>query len=246
MIRRSLRRLLKKVLKILSKIAINKHKIRIVAVSGWYRTWILKESLYFALRDDYKVRRNLNDVHWDFSIPLVILGYKDVNYSFRGWFQIILSTISVLLFEKSNPNVLILELDANQDEIIKYWLEIIEPEVLLLGNTRPGMEYSEHLLVNGIKRDGTLICTQKQKQKFIDKKILRDDLRVITHEEVKDIEFDLKAFFPPVIWDSLMLSIPVTEVFGIPHEELSEKLSYFEIPEIKLRKAKILVNGIEE
>ncbi len=243
MFRTILRRGLRRTLKVLSKAAIRKHNIRIIAVSGWYGTWVLKESLYLALRDDYKVRRNTSDVHWDFSIPLTILGYKDVNYSFRGWMQIITSTIWVLLFEKTNPHVLILELDANQEDILKYWLGIITPEVLILGNTRPGMEDSESLLVQGLIDDGMLICSTEQKVKFELQNILDGDYTVLTHEEIRNKKYDLKGFFPPVIWDSLVLSIPVAEEFGIPHEEVVEKLSNFEIPEIKLQKAKVLIDG---
>lgn len=236
-----LRRILKTILKVLSRFAIRKHKIRIIAVSGWYGTWLAKESIYLALQDDYKVRRNLGTVDWDFSIPLTILGYEDKKYSLLGWLGVIFSTLWVLVFEPSNPHLQILELDANKVEIYKYWLSIMKPEVLVLVNSRPGMETSEELLVKALMEGGLLIYEDGQKEKVLKylngaNTILRSRQELVVDEEGRP--WDLDTIYPDFIEDMMVVAIPVAEYLQISIENAVRKLNMFEIPKLKLENVK--------
>lgn len=225
-----LRSTLKTTLRALSKWAIRKHNISFICISGWHGTWIVKESMYKVLNEDYKVRRNVDDVTWDFSIPLTILGYDDLPYSFKGWFQIISSTLWVLIFEKSNPHIQILELDATKEDIYKYWLSIISPDHLILVNTRPGMESVEDLLAASVVEDGDIVCSDAQWNRFKANKSVADYVDFHSIESIKEKNIELKKY-PKFISDSMLFVIPVAENLGIEEKIVIKRLNEFEVPE---------------
>lgn len=240
-----LRSLLKTILKFLSRFAIRKHKIRVVAVSGWYGTWLAKESIYLTLKDDYKVRRNVSSIDWDFSIPLTILGYEDKRYSPLGWLNVIFSTSWVLLFERSNPHIQVLELDANKREIYEYWLSIMQPEVLVLINSRPGMENVEELLVSSLIKDGLLIYEEDKKDVVMKYLPGTNAITRSRQESVVDDQgqpWDLDTIYPDFIEDMMIVAIPVAEYMRIPVRAAVEKLNHFEIPKSKLKNVKEQLN----
>lgn len=247
------RSFLKSILRALSKAAIRKHKIKVIAVSGWYGTWIVKEAIYLALKEDYRIRRNENDITWDFAIPLTILGYEDKRYSIYGWLKVIFSTIWVLIFEKSNPHIQVLELDADKKEIYEYWISILDPEALVLVNSRPDLKEIEKLLVKEIKDQGLLVCDVESAEKF--KKELENDCVIMPFGSAENLtmdgnllrydslKFNFETIHPSVIKDLLILALPVADFMNSDIRKTVGKLERFEIPGSKLTGIKEKLNA---
>lgn len=252
MIKKLSRNTLKSILRSLAKIAIRKHKIRIIAVSGWFGTWIVKEAVYLALKEDYRIRRNEKDIVWDFAIPLTVLGYEDKRYSLSGWLKVIFSTIRVLIFEKSNPHIQVLELDADKKEIYEYWMGILDPEALVLVNSRPELAAIEKLLVRKIKDQGLLVCDVDSADQF--KTELKNECVIMPFGSAENLtvdgnslrydslEFNFNVIHLPVIKDLLILALPVADFMNIDIRRTVEKLKRFEIPQSKLAVIKEKLN----
>jgi len=253
--RQKLRGTLKSILKVLSRFAITKHKIRIIAVSGWYGTSVVKESLYQVLKEDFQVRRNTRDISWDFSIPLTLLGYPDLKYGFRGWLKVIFSTIWVLIFEKSNPHIQILELDADKREIYEYWLSILSPEILILVNSNPSMVDVENLLIDSISEGGLLICKPSKKKEVtgdegrnVEVMVFDEGGDVLLKEQrlrFRDQEYEFKSIHPSFIKELMILTIPVVNFLKLDVDTAIHKLKTFEFSNQKLSRVmeRIKIHG---
>ena len=141
-----MRSILKLILEYLSKITIKKHNIKFTVIVGWYWTELVKEGIYSILSEKYTVRRNTKDIWWDLSIPLVILGYEDKKYSLFGWISIIFRSIFALSLNPVNPHKIIINLNLAEKNTSDFWSRIIEPELLLITNTKAGKSILAHAL----------------------------------------------------------------------------------------------------
>jgi UDP-N-acetylmuramyl pentapeptide synthase len=158
------RRFLSYLLKVLSKWAIRKHKLRIAAVVGTSGTKLTAEMFGEMLSIDHIVRKQLEKPFWDFSIPLSILGIDDRRYTILGWLDVILESFKVLMFGKSNPGWVVLQLNSLKDEIVDYWIEIVEPDITIVSNYN-GALFPIEKRVARVSKSVVLICNDIDRQK---------------------------------------------------------------------------------
>jgi hypothetical protein len=128
------RRVLRYILGSLSRNAIRKHNLELIVITGWYGTEVARELLYTILNEKLRVRRNNKEIWWDFSIPLAVLGYKDVRRNPFQWLLLILKASVYLTFGRSNPHILILSADCTYKMTAQYWASFIKPDYLLILN----------------------------------------------------------------------------------------------------------------
>jgi hypothetical protein len=128
------RLILKQILWFLTKVAIRKHKIEFITVVGWYGTELVREGAYEVLSEKYNIRRNIQKISSDVSVPLNILGYKDQKYTVVGWLGIIFRSLFTLLIYPRNEHKFVLSLNLTQKSIADYWFSIIKPRILVLLN----------------------------------------------------------------------------------------------------------------
>jgi hypothetical protein len=188
-------------LKLLSKWAIKKHKMKIIVVAGMHGTKITGELIAGMLQPDLVVRRQLEGSFWDFSIPLAILGIEDCRYTFWQWPAVLISATLLLLFGRSNPTWTILQMNTYKSEIASYWLEIFCPDITTFVNVEGKQRTLEKLLVEKTK-ERVIIPTQIENWQDI-KEEFRQKILVVG----KDQESDLTIKFVKELENGLVVTL---------------------------------------
>jgi len=175
-----LRRLLRYTLGNLSRHAIKKHNLELIVISGWYGTELAREMLYTILNEKLRVRRNLKDIWWDFSIPLAILGYKDKRRNPIQWLGLLLRASIYLIYGRSNPHILILNADCTYETTAKYWASFVKPDYLLILNYEKEASVVNEL-IKATDREKGIIIYNPGKFKELNRKL--KDYRTFTYGE---------------------------------------------------------------
>lgn len=261
-----LRKALRAVLKQLCIIAINKHQLEIIAVGGWYGTDIGREAVYTILKASGKqVRRNIHTPNVDWDIPLAILGVKGMPTNIFSWgYTIIVSSIR-LLFLKPNPSYLVLQINAQDAGIMKYWMSFITPIVVLMLNSHAGTLNLELLLVEKLKSSGYVILNndnvrtkslaqgEKNHVLYFGERSRHPDFYFDTAMSHKpgfvvlghgDETYTLKKAFPEFVFPVLAAAVAISAYFTIPFADACASLDFFELPSDKIKK--IFTKFIEE
>ncbi len=159
------RKFLAYILKTLSKWAISKHKLRIAVVVGTSGTKLTAEMFGEMLSKDHVVRKQLEVPFWDFSIPLVILGIDDKRYTFLGWIDVMVESLKVLIFGKSNPGWVVLQMNSLKNEIVKYWTDIVSPDISIVSNYNGKLFPIEKKIIQ-ITKKAVIVCSDSEKNKY--------------------------------------------------------------------------------
>lgn len=223
------RNLLKSVLLLLAKIAIRKHGIKFVVICGWHRTKLVREEIYNYLGEDYNVRRNIQNIWWDLSLPLNILGYKDKRYSARHWFKIIFRTIGALIVAPRNPHKIIIDLNFSDKNTSKYWKKMIKPETLVILNYKQSeKELFEVLIDSTLKNKGEIFATEGITKKFSKfKKFCVDKDFIYTPND----KFKYNPRLPKVFVETYAAVLAVLERYGWDRERIKKTITTYNMTE---------------
>ncbi|MBP9759120.1 hypothetical protein KBD45_05480 [Candidatus Dojkabacteria bacterium] len=217
------RNLLKTILLILAKFAIRKHGIKFIIICGWHRTTIVKEEMYNYLSEDYNVRRNIQNIWWDLSLPLDILGYKDRRYSTKGWFKMIIKTIGALLTGPKNPHKIIIDLNFSDKNTSKYWKKIIKPELLIILNYKQSeKELFEVLIQSTIKNKGKVFVSNTLGKKFMKYEKFGSDKEFIITPKHK---FKYNHNLPKVFVETYPSILSTLENYGWNEDRIKKTIS---------------------
>lgn len=137
-------------LKNLTEKVLQKHNPRIVAILGDGKTSIAKEVVYSVLKESFPVRRNIESPEAEFSVPITILGHSSYPKNPLEWAVLVAKTVLSLKKIQPYEHILVLELNAVKPEILKYWLDITKPEVVLIAGKTP-LDYSVYSFKKVVK-----------------------------------------------------------------------------------------------
>ncbi len=171
------RTILVKTLSFLARLAIKKHQMKLVIISGRVGSDVARELIYTVLKEKKNIRRNVSPIWWDLSIPLNVLGYEDKEYSLLGWLKIIFSAYVALLINQPNPQLLLLNVDSENKSTIKYWTDIINPKYLIILSYEENSDLLEGLIMRAIRNDGYIILP----------KAIRNDIELLKSSKGKNI-----------------------------------------------------------
>lgn len=146
--RRILRPLGRRLLKILTKLVIAKHRPTIIGIVGDGETGVCRELVFGVLNQKHPARRNLESPSVEFSLPLCILGVEDYPTSLRSWAGLSLKVLRQLLTVRPYPHFLILELSPALKETLDYWLSITQPHLLIICGTVPDLSLQPYKTLN--------------------------------------------------------------------------------------------------
>lgn len=223
------RKILRLILGFLSSYAIKKHKIEVIVVAGWYGSDIARELSYTILNDNLRVRRNTQEIWWDFSIPLAILGYKDKRRSTYMWLLLIFRAFVYLIISKPNPHILLLNANCTFEHTAKYWASIVKPDTLVILNNKKDSVIVKELLRSMIKnKKGKLVYNLSA----IDSVTLQElrhnlDLHTFSLEagSSKDIIVTSNKQYHIILYGKKKYTIPKSELHGITPEVLAASLA---------------------
>jgi len=132
MIKKLFRASLRQLLGLFTKIAIKKHNINIIAITGSGKTSLAKEVSYNLLHSKYPGRRNVETPDTEFYIPLTILGFLYYPQNLIKWLALILETMLKLAVIKPHKHFIVLEMTFINDSIFNFWIKILNPDLILI------------------------------------------------------------------------------------------------------------------
>lgn len=130
--RNKVRRIGRQILKALSRLVINKHKPTIIGILGNGETSICREVIYTVLSQTHPTRRNLESPLVEFSLPLTIIGATEYPATFLKWAILTTKTLWQILTIKPYHHFLILEMSPATEQTLSYWLDIANPNLVIV------------------------------------------------------------------------------------------------------------------
>ncbi|HUT96051.1 MAG TPA: UDP-N-acetylmuramoyl-tripeptide--D-alanyl-D-alanine ligase [Candidatus Paceibacterota bacterium] len=127
-----MRKILQKILKILAKIALNKYKPVVIAITGSVGKTSTKEAIYSVLKSHFgekRVRRNYRNYNNEFGVPLTIFNLETAGRSIFLWIPKFIKMFWMIIFRVNYPDFLILEMGADKPGDIKYLLDFVHYKV---------------------------------------------------------------------------------------------------------------------
>lgn len=156
------RKILKQIVRILSRRAIEKHDMELIVVTGFYGTEIVREGIYELLSETYNVRRNTAPIKWDMAIPLAVLGYEDKRRNTLQWLGVVIKASLFLLLGRKNPHKLILNANCTFEATAKFWSTFLEPDYLVILNYDQDSKIVDALL-DKLNPDKSILIYDKDK-----------------------------------------------------------------------------------
>jgi len=130
-----MRKILQRILKILSKLVLKKYKPVIIAVTGSVGKTSTKEAIYHVLKThwgEHRIRRNLRNYNNEIGVPLTIFGLETCGRSIFKWLIRFIKVFWMIIFRVPYPNFLVLEMGADRPGDIKYLVDFVHPKVGLI------------------------------------------------------------------------------------------------------------------
>jgi len=122
-----MRKLLEKILKVLSVAVLKKQKPQIVTITGSIGKTSVKEAVFFALKQNLAVRTNIKSYNNEIGVPLTIIGETSPGKNIFGWAIIFLKALGLACFKsKAYPKILVLEIGADKKGDLKYLMDILK------------------------------------------------------------------------------------------------------------------------
>ncbi|MBD3300385.1 MAG: hypothetical protein GF347_03460 [Candidatus Moranbacteria bacterium] len=217
-----MKKILKKIVEIvtlsLSKRIIQKYKPTVIAVTGSVGKTSTKDAVFLMLKDLTKVRKSRDSLNSELGLPLAIADFKGgVNTSSVFWIKAILKLLKILFTNFRFPEILVLEMGADQPGDLDKLLKVAPPDIGIITSVRkshlknfknPSQIIKEkRKLVEAIKEEGlAVLCgddenvlkmTGKIKAKIVTYGFTKDNLikakNIKFDCEVKDIDKKIKC-----------------------------------------------------
>ncbi len=115
-----------------AKQILRKYKPRVVAVTGSVGKTSTKDAIYSVLKTSFKVRKSDKSFNSEIGIPLTILGCPNGWSNFGIWSQNLIKGFSLILFKKSYPAWLVLEVGADRPGDIRSVAKWLHPDVVVI------------------------------------------------------------------------------------------------------------------
>ncbi len=122
-------KILQYILKVFSQMIIWKYQPEIIGITGSVGKTSTKEAIYRVLKKQFKVRRNLKNYNNQIGVPLTIIGSQTGGKSFYGWLKVFVKAISLILFRKKYPRILVLEMGIDRPGDMKYLLSFVPVKI---------------------------------------------------------------------------------------------------------------------
>ena len=128
-----MRKLLEKILWILAKLILVKYKPKIVGITGSVGKTGTKEAIYLTLSKKFNCFRNTKSYNNEIGVPLtVLLVQKTGGKSLLAWTRIFLHGLSLFLFPRRYPEILIIEMGVEKPHDMDYLLSLFRPNFAVL------------------------------------------------------------------------------------------------------------------
>ncbi|MCX6741261.1 MAG: UDP-N-acetylmuramoyl-tripeptide--D-alanyl-D-alanine ligase [Candidatus Parcubacteria bacterium] len=149
-----------KLLRFYARQILKKYKPAVIGVTGSVGKSATKEAIYIVLKRFYRVRRSLKNYNNEIGAPLTILGRLSPGKKLSGWLRVFWMALGSLWFtEKSYPEILVLEMDADHPGDIKYLTDLAPCRIGVITAIGPShLEFFKN--IDSVIKEKQIIVTQ--------------------------------------------------------------------------------------
>ncbi|MES3004619.1 MAG: UDP-N-acetylmuramoyl-tripeptide--D-alanyl-D-alanine ligase [Patescibacteria group bacterium] len=159
----------KKILQWQAKRVLQKYNPKIVGIIGAVGKTVTKETIYTVLSKKVFVRKSEKSFTTEVGVPLTILGHAYGTNTLLEWLQCIFSGLNLILFKKTYPEWLVLELDSDKPGDLEGVSSWVKPDILVvtaIGTVPSHIESfgdienfvrEKSFMVDAVKREGVII-----------------------------------------------------------------------------------------
>ena len=184
-----MRKILQRILKILTKMVLKKYKPVIIAVTGSVGKTSTKEAIYHVLKThfgEHRVRRNERNYNNEIGVPLTIFGLETGGRSIFRWLARFTKILWMIIFKQPYPNFIVIEMGADRPGDIKYLVNFVKPKVGLvtaMGDIPVHVEFFDG--PEGVAKEKKILVSS----------LKEDDVAVLNYDDdmVREMESGLKA-----------------------------------------------------
>ena len=128
----NMRKLLQKILKILSILVLQKYKPIVIAITGSVGKTSTKEAIFSVLKNHFgeqRIRKNERNYNNEIGVPLTIFGIESGGRSILKWIPRFIKIFWMIIFRVPYPDFLVLEMGADRPGDLKYLLNFVHHKV---------------------------------------------------------------------------------------------------------------------
>lgn len=194
----TLKKIIAKILELEARAIIKKYQPKIIAVTGSVGKTSTKDAIYAVISKSFYARKSEKSFNSDIGVPLTILGCNNAWNDPVKWLLNIWQGLSYIIFKKSYPEWLVLEVGADRPGDIKKISKWLKPNMVVVtkfANVPVHIEYFKSKdevvaekgnLVDALKHDGILVLNSDDADVFAFKhKTLN---KIITYGMMGDAE----------------------------------------------------------
>lgn len=173
-----LKKVIAKILEIEARAIIKKYQPKIIAVTGSVGKTSTKDAIYAVISKSVYARKSEKSFNSDIGVPLTILGCNNGWNDPVKWACNLWHGLSYIIFKKSYPEWLVLEVGADRPGDIKKISKWLKPNIVVVtkfANVPVHIEYFKSKdevvaekanLVDALKHDGVLILNSDDADVF--------------------------------------------------------------------------------
>lgn len=119
-------------LALLSKVVIRKYRPRIVMVTGSVGKTSTKDAVAAVLASRFLVRKSEKSFNSEFGVPFTIFGVANPWGNPIAWLSLVKNALALILLPNHYPNMLVLEVGADQPGDLARILRIAQPDAVVV------------------------------------------------------------------------------------------------------------------
>ena len=123
-----MKRIVQGILASLARKTIQKHKPKVIAITGSVGKSTTKEAIYTVLSEKFNVGKSEGNLNNEFGVPLTVLGFEPPS-SVLGWAIIVLKSICKVVFGRNYYDILVLEFGIDHPGDMVYLCKIAPPTI---------------------------------------------------------------------------------------------------------------------
>lgn len=164
-----IKQLAKKIFQWQAQAVLKLYKPKIIAVTGSVGKSLTKEAIYLCLSKKLFVRKSEKSFTAELGVALTIIGCPNGTGTALDWARNLLLGFQLLLWKRSYPDYLILEIDGDKPGDLSKVSKFVSPDILVMTaigevpshiEAFPDMEsflFEKRSMINAVKRIGTII-----------------------------------------------------------------------------------------
>ncbi|MFA5942532.1 MAG: UDP-N-acetylmuramoyl-tripeptide--D-alanyl-D-alanine ligase [Candidatus Paceibacterota bacterium] len=115
-----------------ARAVVRRYRPRIVMVTGSVGKTSTKDAVAAVLATRFFVRKSEKSFNSEFGVPFTILGVENPWSNPFAWFRIVRSALALLLLPNHYPNMLVLEVGADQPGDLARILRLVTPDMVVV------------------------------------------------------------------------------------------------------------------